>query len=262
MFFELLQEILSSFVPTAEQIVQDKMFRNDCELQMLALKLCFYGKRRMLTLEYLLDPTVCQYLKDNMKQHDMYFLDTLIEDIPNGDYLLTRSWFCRHSSPYQLRVLMLKMMQKDHHITANAGDFCEHLDNLLALFKNAFPRIVGYDCDDNNDGYVDRNAYNTYMADNTDNDANDDANYDVGYYEMSEEERQEFLVACDELKEIYRKMDADANAHDDAHDDACCCNECYGDCYEMTEEEEREYQALYEERWETYREMYRGMMEW
>jgi hypothetical protein len=128
---ELLNEILSFYVPSAEQITQNCTFRGDSELQMIALKLCYFGMSDFVTLENLTDPEQLQMLKDAIASYDNTFLDILVEDIPGGEYLLTRSWFCRNTKHHQLGVLMLKIAKMDHLIDPCAPDFREHLNDLM-----------------------------------------------------------------------------------------------------------------------------------
>ena len=131
--FNHLKKIISSFVPNSEQITQTAWFRDDCELQMLALKLILYEKEDQVTLENFQDPEMLQELKDSVKSENSMFLERLIENIPGGEYLLTRGWFCRSETPYQIRVLMLKLISAEHQINALSGDMLEHLDLLLTL---------------------------------------------------------------------------------------------------------------------------------
>ena len=131
--FNHLKKIISIYVPNSEQITQTERFCDDCELQMLALKLILYSKEDQVTLENFQDPETCQQLKDSLAEYNDTFLEILVENIPGGEYLFTRGWFCRYETPYQIRVLMLKLISAEHQIYAVSGDMLEHLDMLLTL---------------------------------------------------------------------------------------------------------------------------------
>jgi hypothetical protein len=129
--FEILSKILSFYAPAAEQITQTSWFRESTELQMLALKLCYFSKAELITAQNFQSPAVLQQLKDSLKQYDRNFLEILVENIEYGEYLLTRSWFCRYEAPYQIRVLMLKLISSDNLIFSLSDYMQDHLDALL-----------------------------------------------------------------------------------------------------------------------------------
>jgi hypothetical protein len=144
--FEILSEILSFYAPAAEQITQTSWFRESTELQMLALKLCYFSKAELITAQNFQSPAVLQRLKDSLKQYERNFLEILVENIEYGEYLLTRSWFCRYEAPYQIRVLMLKLISSDNLIFSLSGDMLEHLDALLdhQMYGIPMPRDLVY----------------------------------------------------------------------------------------------------------------------
>jgi hypothetical protein len=133
--FEILSKILSFYALDTEQITQTAWFRESSELQMLALKLCYFGKGYLITVENFQSPEYLRQLNeslnDSLMESGKDFLDILVENIVYGEYLLTRSWFCMHASSYQIRVLMLKLLYADRMIFSRAGDMRAHLDALL-----------------------------------------------------------------------------------------------------------------------------------
>ena len=132
---EIISKILSFYAPSAEQITQTAWFRESHELQMLALKLCYFSKGHLITAQNFQSPErlrqLNESLNDSLMESGKDFLDILVENIVYGEYLLTRGWFCRHETPYQIRVLMLKLFNADRMIVSRAGDMREHLDALL-----------------------------------------------------------------------------------------------------------------------------------
>ena len=61
-------------------------------------------------------------------------IDTLVENIHDGEYLLGRGWFVRNIH-LQQKVQYLKNYNVEHHIFAIHGDFEEHVDYLTSIIN-------------------------------------------------------------------------------------------------------------------------------
>jgi hypothetical protein len=133
--FEHLNIILSFFVPNVEQITRTAWFRDYCDIQLVALKMAYYGHGDKVTLQNLLCPHKYEQLKDFLKQYDDTFRRTLVEGIPKGDYLFSLLLFAKEVPTYQLRILMLKMVGADNQIdlvnNSIQSKLHEHLDQLI-----------------------------------------------------------------------------------------------------------------------------------
>jgi len=110
------------------------------------------------------------------------FLDTLVSNIPNGKYLIGRSWF-HHNIDIHLSIMALKLLNKDTYIDVKAVNFEEHLielmlQTLIELQVNAMDDVDDVDADTADEVDADDADDVDDDADDVDDDA-DDANDDV-----------------------------------------------------------------------------------
>jgi hypothetical protein len=216
----LLYKTISSFFPCEAQcaFAREQWFITNHELQLDVLRLCQAGyasvfftpmdshtfkQHVMCCMRRYIDET---YYPNNYNYYSR-LVDYLTSSIPNGDYLLTRGWFCR--SPYRhVNVFLIELNGCSNMIFALAGDFDEHIESIAerilrcyAIFGNkARSSILAGECsailkshgDEDNedyDDYDDDDDYDGYDYEYDDyygydeNDENDD--YDGYDYDAS-----------------------------------------------------------------------------
>jgi hypothetical protein len=230
--FEFLTKFLSFFVPQSEQITDAAWFRDDESLHLLALKLCYYSKGYLVTPRNLQTLSHRVLLMRFVEACDPCYLDNLVKNIEDGEYFLTRSWFCRNESTYQMRTLMLKTLGHEAEIQPLSGTLTEDLDNLLYLY------LFGIHVLPEDEEEVAEVAQVAQVADAEDWEDNYVPPYDPPYEGPSEEVIQIIINGEQDVE-----MD-----HDEAHREVT--NEDFDnfDDYFMTEEQWAEYYETYEER--------------
>jgi hypothetical protein len=119
----------------------------------------------------------------NRRDHYSKMVDRLALGIKDGDYLLTRGWFCR--SPYRhVNVYLIELNGCSDLIDCFRGNFDEHLENIMQFIQmcyglhgeNARTMLVSGLC----------NEIKTNFKLIDDAAANDDGNYD-GAVDVGEE---------------------------------------------------------------------------
>jgi hypothetical protein len=141
--------------------------------------------------------TLNKYLTQQVHFYDVNnynstFVEKLVENIPAGEYLLTRSWFY-HNIDNHCNIMVLKLIGKDHLINALSGDFKDHLNELLEMSYyylqecslNASDESEKYNADNHTDNDTDEVATQPYYGsdDKDDKDDKDDDNNDDEYNE-------------------------------------------------------------------------------
>jgi len=142
------------------------------------------------------------------------FLDTLVSNIPNGKYLIGRSWF-HHNIDVHLSIMALKLLNKDTYIDVKAVNFEEHLielmlQTLVELQVDAMDDVDTadeVDVDDENDVDDDDDANDDDIADvepprtqqcmkGTTHEENDDTIRSY-YHKIASQSIQEFVQKFD-----------------------------------------------------------------
>ncbi len=140
----LLNKTILSFFPSAAHcaFVEEPWFLKNYELQLDVLRLCQMGFANLLftpldrvtftqhvmcCVRRYVDNTYCL----NSKTYYAQFIEYLTTSITDGDYLLTRSWFCREISSRHVNVFLIELNGCSYLINPVAGDFDEHIDSLM-----------------------------------------------------------------------------------------------------------------------------------
>ena len=187
----LLYKTISSFFPNEAMcaFVGEPWFIENHELQLDVLQLCQAGYACMLfsktpdhetfkmQMAYFINRYVDTTYRTNRQDHYSKFVDNLTLGITDGDYLLTRGWFCR--SPYRhVNVYIIELNGCSGLIDCFRGDFDEHIENIMQFIllcyrlygENARTMLVSGKCDEIMENFK--------LNDN--NAADDDGNYDAG----------------------------------------------------------------------------------
>lgn len=125
----LLNETINSFLP----FNGEPWFSTNYDTQLAVLQLCWEGLAHLI-VQSPEEETFTQHISHLIhtyveKKGD--FLVELVDEINNygGDYLLSRSWFCK-SSRRQVNVFLIKMHGYSHLINVVAPDFDEHIESI------------------------------------------------------------------------------------------------------------------------------------
>jgi hypothetical protein len=201
--------ILPNHIEKGERLIDRPCFKNNPMIQLNLLKLCnldmmydfttFVGRKiiRVDDLNVLaLKGTVNKHLAElvhffDVDNYNANFIEKLVENIYNGEYLLTRSWF-KMNVQLHCKIMVLKLLGKDHLINAVCGDFEDELNHLLVIALNYLEQIHSHThcddhimdekCDDNMDEKCDDDvATQPYNEDddNDDNNNNNDDKYEI-----------------------------------------------------------------------------------
>jgi hypothetical protein len=147
----LLTKTICSFFPNEVKctFVEEPWFLENYELQLDVLRLCQMGFACVLftpirdrymfkmhvacCMERYVDP---DYHLDS-PDYRMKVIQYLTSSIPNGEYLLTRSWFCKDIK-HQVNVYLIELNGMSSLINAIAGDFNEHIDSVMDAILFAY----------------------------------------------------------------------------------------------------------------------------
>jgi hypothetical protein len=135
--------ILAEFAPSIGRLMKQPEYQYNIDFQLKAMKLCFYGIGYKFISTHR-DPMfhVTELVKEVETVDPGFFMDRLLKFFRNGDYLLTRSWYC--CSPLrQLKTIVLAMTGFGKEFDALSGDFDYALNQVL---RKAYRQI-------NEDGY-------------------------------------------------------------------------------------------------------------
>ncbi len=140
----LLNKTILSFFPSAAHcaFLEEPWFLKNYELQLDVLRLCQMGFANLLftpldrvtftqhvmcCVRRYIDNTYCI----NSKTYYDQFIEYLTTSITNGDYLLTRSWFCREISARHVNVFLIELNGCSYLINPVCGDFDEHIKSIM-----------------------------------------------------------------------------------------------------------------------------------
>ncbi len=136
----LLNETVCSFFPNKRNcaFVGEPWFFNNHQVQLDVLRLCDAGYAARINTSTHEGPFV-RNVRELMMDYfpgyhpgcDYDFLtNTLLVGIRNGEYLLTRSWFCR-SLARHVCVFLIKLNGYSSFINPIIGDFDDHIDHIM-----------------------------------------------------------------------------------------------------------------------------------
>ena len=149
----LLYKTISSFFPTEAHctFVDEPWFIANYDLQLNVLRLCQMGlacvlfskikdyqifkMHVMCCVRRYIDPDYCM----DSPVYRANFTEYLISSISNGDYLLTRKWFCNETYRH-VDVYLIELNGCSNLINVLSGDFDEHINSI----KNTIVRKNSY----------------------------------------------------------------------------------------------------------------------
>lgn len=123
--------ILDVFAPSLGPVIERPEYRSNIDFQFKAMKLCFYGIGYKFSANH---PNPMFHLTEIINEIESvdpeFFLSRLLKYFKGGEYLLTRSWYCK-SPLRQLKTMILAMTGIGHEFFAVSGDFDYELNRLL-----------------------------------------------------------------------------------------------------------------------------------
>ncbi len=204
----LLYKTISSFFPTEVQctFVGEPWFLENYELQLDVLRLCEAGFACVLFTQirdrFMFKMHVACCMQRYIDQD--YYLDSphyrakftkyLTSSIPEGDYLLTRSWFCNDISS-QVNVYLIEINACSSMINVVAGDFKEHIESVMETIVWCYDIYGKYTRTLIHQGscsaFFNHSKLSTLMADNIHKVTFHPVNYRY-YYEVEAEDDAEY----------------------------------------------------------------------
>jgi len=140
----LLYKTILSFFPSKAHcaFVEASWFLKNYELQLDVLRLCQMGFANLLftpldrhTFAQHVMCCMRRYIDDtyypNNQTYYAQFIKYLTSGITNGDYLLTRSWFCGEITYRHVNIFLIELNGCSYLINPVAGDFDEHIYSLM-----------------------------------------------------------------------------------------------------------------------------------
>ncbi len=140
----LLHKTILSFFPSKAHctFVEAPWFLENYELQLDVLRLCQMGFAKLLftpldrhTFMQHVMCCMCRYIDDtyypNNQTYYGQFIEYLTSSITNGDYLLTRSWFCGEITYHHVNVFLIELNGCSYLINPVADDFDDHFYSLM-----------------------------------------------------------------------------------------------------------------------------------
>ncbi len=140
----LLNKTILSFFPSEAHcaFVEEPWFLKNYELQLDVLRLCQMGFANLLftpldrhTFTQHVMCCVRRYIDPiyypNNRDYYAKFIEYLTTSITNGDYLLTRKWFCGEISARHVNVFLIELNGCSYLINSVCGDFDEHIVSLM-----------------------------------------------------------------------------------------------------------------------------------
>jgi hypothetical protein len=123
--------ILAEFGPSFGRLMEQPEYRCNIEFQLKAMKLCFYGVSYKFNSAHP-DPMfhVTELVEEVESVDPEFFLECLVRFVRDGDYLLTRSWYCL-SPLRQLKTIVLAMTGFGKHLHARTGNFDHEINRCL-----------------------------------------------------------------------------------------------------------------------------------
>jgi hypothetical protein len=227
----LLTKTILSFFPNEVlcTFVEEPWFLENYELQLDVLRLCQMGfacvlftsiqdrfvfkTHVMCCIQRYIDP---DYYLDG-PEYRMKVIQYLTSSIPNGEYLLTRSWFCKDIKR-QVNVYLIELNACSSLINATAGDFNEHIDSVMDAILFAYEVYGTYT----------RNMINQGMC--------------VGFFNRLKMRKAIVGIVYDENDDIDDDVDAE---NDDVDDENADVDDENDDVDYINSEQFRYHEAIY-----------------